>query len=104
MTMKNLETDFMKMIPEDYSRRVYNAFINSAAVPVNLMNREFTTMDMFPTTLASLGVTIEGDRLALGTNLFASIPTRTEEVGIEMEEKELQRNSSFWDNFTRDIE
>ncbi|QUO33471.1 LTA synthase family protein [Faecalicatena sp. Marseille-Q4148] len=104
LTMKNLETDFMKMIPEDYSRRVYNAFINSAAVPANLMNREFTTMDMFPTTLASLGVTIEGDRLALGTNLFASIPTRTEEVGIEMEEKELQRNSSFWDNFTRDIE
>ncbi len=33
-------------------------------------NREFTTLDMFPTTLAALGCTIEGDKLGFGVNLF----------------------------------
>ena len=35
-------------------------------------NRDFSTLDFFPTTLASLGVQIEGDRLGLGTNLFSN--------------------------------
>lgn len=104
LTMKNLETPFMKMIPEGYSRRVYNTFINSAIAPVKVVEREFTTMDLFPTTLASMGVVIEGDRLALGTNLFSEVPTRTEEVGIDFENQELQKDSSFWDNFIKDIE
>lgn len=103
LTMKSLESAFMKMIPADYSRRVYNTFINSAVTSEYTGNREFTTMDMFPTTLASMGVTIEGDRLALGTNLFSGVPTRTEEVGFEKENEELGRKSSFWDNFTKDI-
>lgn len=103
LTMKSLESNFMKMIPDGYSRRVYNAFINSAVSTEYRVNREFTTFDMFPTTLASLGVTIEGDRLALGTNLFSGVPTRTEEIGIEKENEELKQKSSFWDNFTKDI-
>lgn len=103
LTMKNVETDFMRMIPEGYSRRIFNTFINSAITTDNRNNREFTTMDMFPTTLASLGVVIEGDRLALGTNLFSDMPTRTEEFGIDTENNELQKKSSFWNNFTKGI-
>ncbi len=59
-------------VDNNYDRVVYNAFINSRVLPVNNKNRVFTTMDMFPTTLAALGVSIEGDRLGLGTNLFSS--------------------------------
>ena len=57
----------------DYKRRIYNCFIN---LPDGLMigettNREFSILDMVPTILASIGADIEGDRLALGTNLFS---------------------------------
>jgi phosphoglycerol transferase len=39
------------------------------------MNRLFSAVDMFPTTLAALGVEIPGDRLGIGTNLFSEQPT-----------------------------
>ena len=60
-------------------------------LPVNSVNREFNTMDMFPTTLASLGVNIEGNYLGLGVNLFSDQPTISEQYGRDMVNKELQR-------------
>ena len=36
---------------------------------------------MYPTILASMGATIEGDRLGLGTNLFSSQETLIEQLG-----------------------
>jgi len=64
-------------------RRVYNAFIN--AVPevdeTIFKNRQFTTLDMYPTTLAALGVKIDGEKLNLGTNLFSGVPTLLERYG-----------------------
>ena len=60
-------------------------------------------MDMFPTTLASLGVNIEGNYLGLGVNLFSDQPTISEQYGRDMVNKELQRGSSFFDNFTKGI-
>ena len=68
-------------IPEEYTRTMYNCFINAAAVPVRTTNRHFSTMDMFPTTLAAMGCTIEGDRLGLGINLFSETPTLLEVMG-----------------------
>ena len=85
----------------DYDRTVYNAFINSRVLPVNNKNRVFTTMDMFPTTLASLGVTIDGDRLGLGTNLFSSKKTIPEEIGIDTFNKELKKNSNYYYKYIR---
>ena len=32
---------------------------------------KFSQFDMFPTTLAALGVKIEGNKLGLGVNLFS---------------------------------
>ena len=78
------------------NRLVYNAFINAAAEPVNEKNRRFTTLDFFPTTLASLGVTMEGDRLALGTNLFSAEPTLSERYGYEALFSELDKKSIFY--------
>lgn len=78
------------------SRLVYNAFINAPVQPVQEKNRLFTTLDFFPTTLASLGVTIEGDRLALGANLFSAEQTLSEKYGYETLYEELEKKSIFY--------
>lgn len=78
-------------------RKVYNAFINPAVEPINEKNRMFTTLDFFPTTLASLGVEIEGNRLGLGVNLFSDEPTLPEIYGYEYMFEELEKKSHFYD-------
>lgn len=82
----------------DTARKVYNVFINAKANPVNHKNRQFTTLDMFPTVLASLGAQIEGERLGIGTNLFSDVPTLAEEYGYEQLFAELNKKSRFYDN------
>ena len=86
-----MDSDFCENIDEDYQRSTYNAILNSPILPVHEKNRIFTTMDMFPTTLASLGAVIDGDRLGLGTNLFSDKPTLAEELGFD----ELNRQLSM---------
>ncbi|MDO4272799.1 MAG: LTA synthase family protein [Eubacteriales bacterium] len=85
-------------IPAGYQRQTYNCIINPPVKPAKEENREFTNMDMFPTTLAALGCTIEGDRLGLGTNLFSERKTLLESVGIEKMDNELQAGSKFYDS------
>jgi phosphoglycerol transferase len=82
--------------PDGYDRSVYNAIINSDLEPVNATNRLFTTMDMFPTILASLGFEIEGDRLGLGTNLYSDKKTVMEEVGKKEFMEEISKNSKLY--------
>ena len=87
---------FERNIPEDYTRRVYNCFINAAATPKKDKNRQFNTMDMFPTTLAAMGCTIQGNRLGLGTNLFSGIPTLTERMGFEKLDSQIALGSDYY--------
>ena len=82
--------------PDDVKRRSYNVFINSAVTEGNFHNRSFTLMDFFPTTLASLGATIEGEKLGLGTNLFSDQPTLMEEVGEDLYQTEISKYSSYY--------
>ncbi|HIT11488.1 MAG TPA: sulfatase-like hydrolase/transferase [Candidatus Pelethosoma merdigallinarum] len=88
--------------PADYpqERSIYNAFINSAISTdeTHSKNRTFTVFDMYPTTLASLGVTIEGDRLGLGTNLFSDQKTLPEELGLKEFENQLKKKSNYYNN------
>ena len=91
-----MDPDFMEGLDEEYVRTVYNCIINAPIEPVRSKNRQFATFDMMPTTLAALGVQIQGDRLALGTNLFSDKMTLTEEYGFEMLDKELQKKSTFY--------
>lgn len=93
-----MDSDFCESVPEDYQRKVYTAVINAAVEPQSSERREFSTFDMFPTTLAAIGAQINGDRLGLGTNLFSKLPTLTERVGYEKETEELQKRSDFIDN------
>lgn len=78
-------------------RKVYNAFINSAVKPEKEKNRLFTTIDLFPSTLAAMGVQIEGDRLGLGVNLFSGEQTLAEKYGYDYFFSELQKTSVFYD-------
>ena len=50
---------------------------------------------MYPTTLAALGVKIEGERLGLGTNLFSDKSTLSEKYGVEYVREEIEKKSSF---------
>lgn len=81
---------------EGYQRTIYNTFINSKLETINNKNRIFSTFDMYPTTLASLGVNIKNNRLGLGTNLFSNIKTIPEEIGIEKFSGELEKKSKFY--------
>lgn len=84
------------IIGSEYPRRTYTLYLNSLAEASDpLSNRIYTTMDLFPTTLVSLGVNVVGNRLGLGTNLFSREPTVSEQVGIETERQELKKYSPF---------
>lgn len=84
--------------PKDYERTVYNAIINPVIEVKNSKNRNFTTMDMYPTILASIGVEIEGERLGLGTNLFSNRQTLAEELGYVYLEEEMKKTSEFYNH------
>ena len=68
----SMDPNFFKDIDSNYQRTIFNLFINPSITTENTNNRIFTTLDIFPTTLASMGVKIDGDRLGLGTNLFSN--------------------------------
>lgn len=87
---------FVRNIDRNYERHNYNCFINSAVETENLKNRVFTPMDLFPTTLAAMGCTIQGERLGLGTNLFSSQATLAERYGIDYLNKELSKRSDYY--------
>ncbi len=86
--------------PVGYTRHIYNCFINSKTKAKNSVtkNRDFVTLDMFPTTLAAMGCTIEGDRLGLGTNLFSGKKTLVEQNGLEWLDGEIDKRSPYYMN------
>lgn len=83
---------------DNYERTIYNTFINSKTTSNTYKNRMFTTMDMFPTTLASLGVKIEGNKLGLGTNLFSNEKTLIEKYDYNYVNEEIKKKSFYYDN------
>lgn len=92
----SMDPSFFNGIPEDYERTVFNLFINSPVTTLNNTNRSFSTLDLFPTTLSALGVSIEGNRLGLGTNLFSEEMTLMEKLGFDEFSNELSKTSSFY--------
>ncbi len=80
-----------------FDRRVYNCYINAAVTPaLSDHGRMPSTADIFPTTLAAMGFTIEGNRLGLGTNMFSDTPTLIEELGYHYIYAELLKNSDYY--------
>lgn len=100
-----MDSDFCDDVAYDYTRKVYTVYINPAAeVQKPDVYRDYTTFDHYPTTLASLGVEIEGERLGLGTNLFSDEWTLTEKYQRSWMETELNRKSEFMDELTSYID
>ncbi|MBQ9277534.1 MAG: LTA synthase family protein [Lachnospiraceae bacterium] len=113
-----MDTDFCAEIDTSYDRRVYISIINPAEEARSSLSydnenintsdttvesdkttasisREYTTFDLFPTSLAAMGVDIEGDRLGLGTNLYSDKPTLLETYGFEEFNTQLMMKSDF---------
>lgn len=88
---------FKRNVDEGYQRLMYNCFINAAASTTRVRNRKWAAVDLFPTTLAAMGCTIEGNRLGLGTNLFSSLPTLTERMGFARFNEELGKASDYYE-------
>lgn len=87
---------FERNIDEDYTRRMYNCFINTAVDTAYSKNRSFSALDMFPTTLAAIGCQIEGGRLGLGTNLFSGKPTLIETMGYDRFDSQISMASDYY--------
>ncbi len=89
---------FERNVEGDYQRLMYNCFLNPVAETDRVTNRKFAAVDLFPTTLAAMGCTIQGERLGLGTNLFSGIPTLTEKMGFLKFNDELAKSSTYYEN------
>lgn len=80
-----------------FDRRTYVTIVNPAEGKKTAgKKRAYTTLDLFPTTLSSMGVTIEGNRLGLGVDLYSDTPTLVEEMGLDALNTELLKNSDYY--------
>ncbi len=91
-----MDSDFCVDVPGDYQRCTYTCILNSAATRADdSPPRAFSTMDLFPTTLAAMGCSIEGDQLGLGVNLYSAKETLLETYGISVLKSKLSRRSEL---------
>lgn len=117
-----MDADFCSEIDTGYDRRVYISIINPsdkvyddgyyneetqessynsfAQSKAKNQYRIYTTFDLFPTALAAMGVTIEGNRLGLGTNLFSDVPTLLETYGYDEFNTQLMMKSDFMNSLS----
>lgn len=81
----------------EFDRRTYFTVINGDAINEKpSVNREYTTLDLYPTTLAALGVQIEGNKLGLGVNLYSGEQTLVEQYGKDYLDIELLKDSKLY--------
>lgn len=95
----SMDANYYKSIPEN-KRHTFNLILNAAGnnTKAKTQNRTFGTYDMFPTTLAALGVKIEGNRLGIGTNLLSNKQTIAEKYGFNKVNDELSQSSKFYND------
>ena len=89
---------FSRMGDSGYQRLLYNCFINTPTAAPKTTNRKFAAVDLFPSTLAAIGCSIDGERLGLGTNLFSGAKTLTEMLGFDYFNNELAKASSYYED------
>ena len=104
-----MDSNFSNSVSADYDRRTYVAIINPAAEDDLRAERVYSTLDLFPTTLAALGVDFDSGRLALGTNLYSDTKTLLEDYDITYVNRELAKDSPFveeniatWDKYSQE--
>ncbi len=101
----SMETNFFHFYKFDptYHRSQYNVILNPYPGVASrdkeiLFNRQYANFDMFPTILSSMGVTYDGSRLGIGTDLFSGEKTLFEEYGFAYANRELEKKSDFYNN------
>lgn len=87
-----------KAVQDGFYRRSYVCFINSARKRDSQMMRTYCHFDLFPTILSSLGVTIPGNKLALGVDLYSGEKTYLELFDKDYINMQLQGKSSVIDS------
>ena len=99
----SMETNFFDFYGFDsgYRRSQYNLILNPApgTVPEGtdvFYSRDYANFDFFPTILTAMGVTYDGHRLGIGTDLFSGAPTVFEEYGYNYVNRELEKKSDFY--------
>ncbi len=95
----SMDTDWAKLMPADYFRKAYYVFINPAEGLTPSSNRTFNTADFYPTTVASLGIKWNGNRLGLGTNLFSNEQTLVEKYGHDEFNYMAGEHSFYYDKY-----
>ena len=90
-----MDADFFDEATEEDERKTYTCIINSAVSREQDTFREYSTLDLFPTTIAALGGEIEGNRLGLGTNLYSDEATLAEQFGSDYLNREFRKHSAF---------
>lgn len=77
-------------------RRTYFNVINGPEKE-SQTTRQFSTLDIFPTTVEALGADIEGHRLGLGVSLYSDEPTLTEQMGFSAFNQEIAYRSNYYE-------
>ncbi|MBO4862772.1 MAG: LTA synthase family protein [Eubacterium sp.] len=95
-----MDPGFADSIDKKYTRKTYTCIINGAAEKENSKYREYSTLDMFPTTLAAMGVEIEGNRLGMGVNLYSDEQTLIEEYGYKVCDDRVALPSTFMEKMS----
>lgn len=104
---KSMDKNFFKDWDQTYERTIVNMYINPLVELDNkerMYERDFAPFDFFATTLATLGVKIEGDRVGLGTNLLSQKKTLLEEYGSAYVNEQLIYPSTFYSTHRRSDE
>lgn len=95
----SMDTGWASLMDSKYFRRAYYVFINPAEGLIPSKNREFNTADFYPTTVASLGIKWNGNRLGLGTNLFSETETLVEKYGHDELNYMAGEHSFYYDKY-----
>ena len=85
-------------IPPDETLYWTNIILNSA-LPTPEKERQYSSLDMFPTLLEAMGYTIEGRSMGLGRSLYSDEPTLLEIHGSKVLDSLLRERSFQYDHF-----
>ncbi|WP_177159541.1 LTA synthase family protein [Granulicatella balaenopterae] len=92
----SMDKHFFEDFDPNYERTIFNVILNPATTTTHNHHRDYAPFDFYPTILAAMGVTIPGNHLGLGTNLFSNEPTLIEQFGEKRLNNELSARSDYF--------
>ena len=81
---------------KNFDRRIWNVFIHPQKTAKKSKNREFSTLDLFPSILSALGFSLPKGGLGLGRDLFGDKKTLVEKYGLNTLNLFIKRRSRFY--------